>query len=462
MKWSDYTREFRTNWRLAWPVMVAYIGQVLVGLADNIMVGKLGPRALAAISLANSTIFFVMSFGIGFSAAITPLVSAALGMNDRKRIHRIFYNALVVNTVMGVLMIFAIWAMIPFLEWTGQPPEVLEVAIPYIKIVGVSVLFVMIFQAMKQFADGLGYTKISMHATIVTNIINVLISYVLIYGVWIFPRLGVLGAGLGTMASRFIILFVFWYFLAKDPRTRYYVTHLPDKLIDPGIIRQILALGFPSGFQSVFEMGIFTATVWLAGTLGALPQAANQIALQMASMTFMVFVGLGVAATVRTGYRFGKGDYVNMRRVALSVLMQALLVGAFFAVLYMILRHQLPWIYLSKKHGGLDSREVARMASGLLIIAGLFQIFDSLQVTLQGTLRGMQDVKVPAMITFTAYWLVGFPVAWFGSRIWGVYGIWFGLLAGLGTAALLLYIRFHYLTKKLIRRQISAQQFESK
>ncbi|NPA46349.1 MAG: MATE family efflux transporter [Chlorobi bacterium] len=448
MNWKDYTREFKTNWQLAWPVMVAYLGQVLVGLADNIMVGKLGPRALAAISLANSTIFFVMSFGIGFSAAITPLVSEALGLNDKERIHRILYTGLLVNGLLGLFMIAAIWAMIPFLEWTGQPPEVLAVAVPYIKIVGVSVLFVMLFQAMKQFADGLGYTKISMHATIVVNIVNVLISYVLIYGVWIFPRLEVLGAGLGTMIARFLILFVFWYFLSRDPRTRHYVTHLPGRIWDPAIVRKILSLGFPSGFQSVFEMGIFTATVWLAGTLGALPQAANQIALQMASMTFMVFVGLGVAATVRTGYRLGAKDYANLRRVAMSVFLQAVLIGAFFAVLYMALRHYLPWIYLSRKHGGLDSEQVAQMASGLLIIAGLFQIFDSLQVTLQGALRGMQDVKIPAVITFTAYWLIGFPVAWFGSRIWGVYGIWFGLLAGLGTAAVLLFIRFHYLTRR--------------
>ena len=455
VNWKDYTREFKTNWQLAWPVMVAYLGQVLVGLADNVMVGKLGPRALAAISLANSTIFFVMSFGIGFSAAITPLVSEALGRNDKERIHRILYNALTVNFVMGILMVMVIWAIIPFLHSAHQPPEVLEIAIPYIKIVGVSVLFVMLFQAMKQFADGLGYTKISMHATIVVNIINVIISYVLIYGWWIFPRLGVLGAGLGTMIARFLILFVFWYLLAKDERTSYYVTHLPRQIWDAGVIRKILSLGFPSGFQSVFEMGIFTATVWLAGTLGALPQAANQIALQMASMTFMVFVGLGVAATVRTGYRLGKKDYAHLRQVAMSVFLQAVLTGAFFAILYMGLRHYLPWIYLSRKHGGLDSMEVAQMASGLLIIAGLFQIFDSLQVTLQGALRGMQDVKVPALITFTAYWLIGFPVAWYGSRIWGVYGIWFGLLAGLGTAALLLFIRFHRLTRRWEKKYLS-------
>ncbi len=452
MNWKSYFGEFRTNWQLGWPVMVAYLGQVLVGLADNIMVGKLGPTSLAAISLANSTIFFVMAFGIGFSSAITPLVSQALGLKNKDRIHRIFYNGLLVNGFMGLLMILAVWGLIPVLQRAHQPPEVLRIAVPYIRIVGISLLFVMLFQAMKQFADGMGYTKISMHAMITVNIINVPVSYVLIYGIGPFPRLEVLGAGLGSMIARLLILFVFWYFLARDERTREFVTRLPARILDWAIVRRLFALGLPSGMQSEFEMGIFTATVWLAGTLGTLSQAANQIALQMASMTYMVFVGLGVAATVRTGYRMGKKDFTGLRHVALSVLLQAAITGLVIGVLYMLLRHQLPWMYLSAKHvrDQVNPHDVARLASGLLVIAGLFQIFDSIQVVLQSILRGMQDVRIPMFLIFTAYWLVGFPVAWFLRGPWGVYGIWAGLLAGLGTAALLLFVRFQYLSKKFI------------
>ena len=354
---------------------------------------------------------------------------------------------------MGLLMILAVWGLVPVLRLAHQPPEVLRIAVPYIRIIGVSLLFVMIFQAMKQFADGMGYTKISMHAMIVVNIVNIPVSYVLIYGIGPFPRLGVMGAGYGTMLARLLILFVFWFYLARDDRTREYVTRLPGRVLDWAIVRRIFALGLPSGMQSEFEMGIFTATVWLAGTLGTLHQAANQIALQMASMTYMVFVGLGVAATVRTGYRVGRKDYKGLRHVALSVLLQAAVTGIGVALLYMLLRHQLPWMYLSTKHTAdrVNPYDVARVASGLLIIAGVFQLFDSLQVVLQGILRGMQDVKIPVMLIFTAYWIVGFPISWFARIPWGVYGIWLGLLAGLGTAAVLLFLRFQYLSKKIIR-----------
>ncbi len=449
MNWTDYKKEFKTNFRIGWPVMVGYIGQVLVGLADNIMVGKLGPAALASISLANSTIFFAMSFGIGFSAGITPLVSEALGMKNKDRIHKIFYNGLILNGLMGILLVAFIYALIPLLKTAHQPPEVVRIAVPYIRIVGISVFPVMIFQAMKQFADGMGYTKISMHAILVTNIINIPVSYVLIYGVWIFPRLEVLGAGLGTFFSRFVIIPLFWYFLAKDERTKAFVTSLPHKIWDGGIIRRIVALGIPSGFQSIFEMGIFTVSVWLAGTLGTTAQAANQIALQLVSLTYMVFYGLSVAATVRTGYRLGKKDFPGLRHVAKTLFVQAALTGLVFTVLFIALRHYLPWIYLSRKHGGPDVLQVAALASGLLIIAGIFQFSDSLQITLQGTLRGMQDVKIPVFFIFIAYWIIGFPVSWLSSKYFGVYGIWGGLLTGLTVAAFLLFIRFYYLSKKI-------------
>ncbi len=456
MKIEVYKQEFKTTFRLAWPVMVGYVGQVLVGLADNIMVGKLGPVALASISLANSTIFFVMSFGIGFSAGITPLVSEALGLNDRQRLHKIYWNGLLLNMIMGLVLVILIYGLIPVLKHAHQPPEVLKTAIPYIKIVATSVLFVMIFQAMKQFADGMGYTRISMHAILVTNLINIPLSYVLIYGVWIFPRLEVLGAGLGTWLARLLIIPVFWYFLVRDKRTRAYVIKRVKPLWDGELLKKIFSLGFPSGFQSVFEMGIFTASVWLAGTLGAKAQAANQIALQLVSLTYMVFIGLGVAATVRTGYRFGKKDFKGLRFVVKTLLVQAALTGFLLSFVFIAFRQVLPWIYLSKRHGGMDVHEVAELAAGLLIVAGIFQISDSLQVSLQGALRGMQDMKIPVMLVFVSYWLIGFPVAWMSVRYWGVYGIWAGLLTGLTVAAFLLFLRFNYLSKKFIRYETIA------
>ncbi len=453
MNWRSYTSEFGTNFKLAWPVMVGYLGHMLVGLADNIMVGKLGPTALAAVSLGNSTVFFIMSFGFGFSSAITPLVSQALGQKNKERIHRIFYNGILINALLGLLMIVLVWLLIPFLHRAHQPPEVLKLAVPYIKVIAISVVFVMIFQAMKQFSDGLGHTKLSMRAMIYTNILNIILNYVLIYGFWVIPAMGVLGAGWGTLISRFLVLFVFYFLLQKFPATSDYVKQLPEKILDLSIVKKIVSLGIPSGYQSVFEMGIFTASVWLAGTLGKIPQAANQIALQLASMTFMVFLGFSVAATIRTGYRLGQKDYAGLRRVAFSIFLQSMLIGMIFSMIYLVFREELPWIYLSRKNITPEVLETARLASGLLVIAALFQISDSLQVTIQGALRGLQDVKIPALLTFTAYWIIGFPIAYFGRLQWGVQGIWYGLIAGLTMAALFLFIRFYYLTSKMIHHE---------
>ena len=220
------------------------------------------------------------------------------------------------------------------------------------------------------------------------------------------------------------------------------------------LIKRILYLGIPSGFQGVFEMGIFSATVWLAGTLGAVSQAANQIAQQMASLTFMVFIGFGVAATVRVGNQKGKKDFVNMKRIAKSIFLQVFLFELLFTFILIAFRYQLPWIYLNTDYTDpekiLKAQQVYKLAVNLLVVAGLFQISDGFQVVLQGALRGLQDVVYPFFITLFSYWVVGFTMSYFLAKKIGTMGIWYGLLTGLSLAALLLFFRFRYLSNKLI------------
>jgi MATE family multidrug resistance protein len=452
---KKYTKEFKENLKIATPVMFGFLGHVLVGLADNIFVGKLDPINLAAVSLANSTIFFVMAFGIGFSYAITPLVSEAVGANKSYRLKKVLYNGLLLHTILGVLMVIITLFIPQLLSIANQPPEVIELAIPYVRIVGVSLLLVMIFQAYKQFSDGLSLTTYPMIATIIANVINVILSYGMVFGHFGFAKMGIYGAAYGTLISRVVMVIVIWYYLRYKSATTEYLQGLGTYLISSPMIKKILYLGIPSGFQGVFEMGIFSATVWIAGTLGAVSQSANQIAQQMASLTFMVFIGFGVAATVRVGNQKGKKDFVEMKRIAKSIFLQVFLFELFFTAVLIIFRYQLPWIYLDNNYADpqkiAEAEQVYDLAVKLLIVAGLFQISDGFQVVLQGALRGLQDVIYPFFITFIAYWLIGLPISLYMSQTHGAMGIWYGLLTGLSVAALMLFVRFKYLSRKLIR-----------
>ncbi len=451
---NKYTKEFSTNLKLAWPVMFGYLGHVFVGLADNIFVGKIDPINLAAISLANSAIFFIMSFGIGFSYAITPLISEAVGAKKSYRIRKVFYNGVFLNTVLGILMALLSFALPSLLRLAHQPEEVISLAVPYVRIVGISLLFVMIFQAMKQFSDGLGLTTYPMIATLIANVINIFLSYAMVFGKFGFSPMGIYGAAYGTLIARIITIFALWFFLKYLSETHIYLKGLGLYLLSKPIIKKILYLGIPSGFQGIFEMGIFSATVWLAGTLGAVSQAANQIAQQMASMTYMVFIGFGVAATVRVGNQKGKKDFLNLKRIATSVFMQVFIFELIFTFLLIVLRHQIPFIFMDLDYSDPNKAEAAReiyhLALQLLIVAGIFQIPDGFQVAIQGALRGLQDVVYPFFITLFAYWIIGFPISFFLSKTQGTLGIWVGLLTGLSLAAILLFFRFRYLSRKMI------------
>lgn len=425
--------------------MLGQLGHVLVGLADNVMVGRLGATQLAAVSLGNSMIFIALSIGIGFTFAITPLIAEADGEGNIEKGRLDFHHGLLLSIILGVVMFILLILGKPILNYMDQPPEVVKLAIPYLGIVAFSMIPLMCFQAFKQFADGLSQTKHAMHATIAANIINVLINYFLIYGIWIFPRLELVGAGIGTLISRFAMAAFMWYILNTKAKFIPYIKMISWAEIQKERFKKIISLGLPTAMQMFFEVAIFTAAVWLAGSLGVVDQAANQIALNLASMTFMIAVGLGVAATIRVGNQKGLGQFIELRRIALSIFLQIFMIEFVFAIGFFTLKDYLPLVYI-------DNLEVIKTASVLLVVAGFFQISDGLQVVVLGALRGLQDVKIPTYITFIAYWMVGFPVSWLLGKTFGLgsQGIWIGLLAGLTTSAILLFMRFDYLTKKLI------------
>lgn len=451
---QQYTKEFAYNLKLSYPVILGMLGHTFVAFADNIMVGQLGTAELAAVSLGNSFVFIAMSLGIGFSTAITPLVAEADGAGDQAAGKNALKHGLVLCTLLGLSLFGVILLCKPLLYHMEQPPEVVELAIPYLELVAFSLVPLVMFQAFKQFSDGLSQTKYPMIATILANVVNISLNYLLIFGSLGFPKLGVVGAAIGTLASRVIMVAFIWFLLKRKEKFEAYVTHFNFKKIEKKVMKKIINLGFPSALQMFFEVAIFTAAIWLSGVLGKNAQAANQIALNLSSMTFMVGMGLSVAAMVRVGNQKGLQNFRELRRIAESIFFLTLLLEIVFAALFLMGRHWFPTIYLDVDDlmNQADNTEVIVIAAKLLLVAAFFQISDGLQVVVLGALRGLQDVRVPTLITFVAYWLIGFPISYYLGLFtdFGSTGIWVGLLSGLTASAVMLYIRFNYLTKKLI------------
>ncbi|WP_223551992.1 MATE family efflux transporter [Aestuariivivens sp. NBU2969] len=451
---KNYTKEFKYNWQLAAPVMLGMLGHTFVSFIDNIMVGQLGTAELAAVSLGNSFMFIAMSLGIGFSTAITPLIAEADSAQDFVKGKSAFKHGLFLCTVLGVLLFLLVFFAKPLMYLMKQPDEVVILAMPYLDLVAFSLIPLVVFQAFKQFGDGLSMTKYPMYATILANVVNVLLNYILIFGKLGFPALGIVGAAYGTLASRFIMVGYLWYLLKGKDKSKAFVTNIKFFVLSKRMLQKIINLGAPSSMQMFFEVAIFTAAIWLSGLLGKNPQAANQIALNLSSMTFMVAMGLSVASMIRVGNQKGLKAFYELRRIAFSLFLMGTLFAVCFAIIFFAFHNQLPKLYVDfdDVKNLNDNTEVIAIASKLLIAASIFQISDSIQVIVLGALRGLQDVKIPTIITFISYWLVGFPISWFFGKeeAYGSFGIWLGLLAGLTTAAILLYIRFNYLTKKLI------------
>jgi len=454
INFNDYTREFKKNLKLSGPVIMGLLGHTFVAFADNIMVGQLGTAELAAVSLGNSFVFIAMSLGIGFSTAITPLVAESDGANDVKAGRSALKHGLVLCTVLGFALFGMMLLMKPLMHHMNQPKEVVELALPYLDVVAFSLIPLVVFQAFKQFSEGLSHTQYPMYATIVANVVNITINYLLIFGSFGFPKLGIVGAAIGTLISRFVMVVMIWYQLRYRKKFHDYVTNFNFRLLEISKLKHILKLGFPSALQFFFEVAVFTTAIWLSGVLGKNAQAANQIALNLSSMTYMVGMGLGVVAMIRVGNQKGIKDYFNLRRIAQSVFLLTLIFEVVFALFFLVGREFLPTIYLDTNDivNQLDNMEVIKLGAELLLIAAFFQISDGLQVVVLGALRGLQDVNIPTLLIFISYWVIGFPISFYLGLHTDLKsnGIWIGLLAGLSSSALLLYLRFNYLTKKLL------------
>ena len=435
MKLKDHLLK---NLSLSFPIMISQLGHITVGVFDSLMIGKVSVSQLAAVSLATSIFSFILLFSIGLSYGITPLISSS--DRGKKYVSSILYNGMLVNVISSILLVSFVILTKHLLSYLGQDEEVLFHTYSYLDIICISLIPLILFQTFKQFIEGLGFTKPSMYISVISNVINVVLNAVLIFGLFGFPRLEIIGAAYATLISRVIMFLLILIYCLNDRRFSKYI--LKTKfLVNLNHIKDIFRIGFASGLQYIFEVGAFSVATVMTGSIGAIHLAAHQIALNLASISYMIASGIGSASMISLSYYDGKRNFEDMRRSGFASFLLVFILMIVSALVFIIFRNYLPVLYV-------DDSSVINIASTLLIIAGLFQISDGIQAVGLGILRGIRDIKKPTIVTFISYWIISIPLSYFlGIEYgYGVYGIWIGLSVGLTLAAIFHVTRFNYLT----------------
>lgn len=443
MKLADYIPFYRRNLHLALPVVISQIGQVSVSLIDNMMVGHVGTTELAASAFANNVFMVGMFFGMGITFGLTPLTGNSFGNGKMNEVVMWLKNGIFTHLFAGFglnLIMAGIYFLLPYL---GQTPDVVKLARPYYLLLCLSYLPFMLFFSLKQFFEGTGNTKIAMHITISANIINIVFNYLLIFGKLGFPEMGLNGAGAGTLISRIAMPVLFFVYIIKTPGFKKYFVLAHQQVFDKQKIIRLLKIGIPIAFQIIVEGLAFSIGAIMMGWLGEVELAAHQVAIGLASFTYMISLGISQANTIRVSHQMGVKDYKALKMAAFASTHLVLVFMSSMGIVFVLARNYLPYLFT------VDA-DVIKIASGLLIIAAIFQVFDGLQVIMLSTLRGMADVKLPMFIAFFAYLFLGIPASYLLAfqLMLGPQGIWYGYLIGLGAAGILFWFRFQHNLKK--------------
>jgi len=442
MKIKKFVPYYKRNLTLAFPIILSHLGQVTVSLADTFMVGMLGTSELAAVAFANSIYIVVFIFGLGFSLGQTPHVGKAYGKKQWWKIGAFFQNALAINITLSIILFGTVFLLKPILYHFNQPEQVVKLAMPYFDWLVVSSIPVLLFFTCRQFAEGVGNTKIAMWITLSGNVINIIFNYLFIFGKFGFPALGVEGAGLATFIARVVMAVSFVIVIFGNSSLRKFTQYFSRKRFHFSAIKQLIATGLPISGQLLVEVLAFSLSAIMIGWINEVNLAAHQIVLQLASATFHVSLGVGAACTIRISHQFGSKHYKATRMASLASLHLVSVFMAVTAVSFIVLRYQIPsWFS--------NDPEVIAIAAQLFIIAGIFQLFDGWQQVGLSTLRGLADVTFAMFIAFTSYIVISLPIGYLLGFVWnlGSVGVWIGINIGLIIAAVAYRLRFLHVMK---------------
>ncbi|MES2652355.1 MAG: MATE family efflux transporter [Bacteroidota bacterium] len=450
---TKYKAYYKENLILAGPIVVSQIGHMATHIADSVIVGQFaGTTQLAAVSLVNSLFMLVLVIGLGISYGLTPLIAQASGRKEKDECGKLLSNSLIINAITGLFLYTIIhFGTLSVIDHLGQSVEVVAHAKPYLGLLALSIVPLMIFQTFKQFAEGLGFTLQAMRISIVGNLLNIVLGIIFVKGMFGIEPMGVKGVGLSTLIDRILMALVMGLYVLRSVHFKSYLLKFKITFMDKVRSKQIIRIGAPVAMQYIFEISAFSGAAVIIGTIGTAQQAAHQIAISLAALTYMVASGIASSATIKTGNYLGEKSFTDLRRSAIASYHVVIVFMCITAILFIFASGLLPYFYTKDV-------AVVEIAAQLLIIAGFFQLFDGTQVVGLGVLRGIGDVNVPTYITFLSYWVIGIPLGYFlGIYLnLGVNGIWYGLTIGLLTASILLFFRFQQRTRLLITKNLQS------
>ena len=445
MNWlQKYREDYSATIKIGVPIVLGQLGIVVVGLVDNIMVGHFSTSDLAAASFVNSVFNIPILFGMGFSYGLTPLVGQFFGRGDKFRVGGLLRNSLLANFMIGLFLSVAMGIMYLNVHRMGQPEELLPLIRPYFLLQLTSLVFVMMFNSFKQFADGITDTKTSMWIMLSANLLNIIGNSLLIYGVWGLPALGLTGAGISTLASRIFMFVAFAILFFRKQSYRRYLVGYHRTTYNTGDLNVLNRMGMMVGLQMGMETALFSISGVMIGWLGTVPLAAHQVVASISTLGFMVYYGVGSAVSIRVSNFFGRGDIAGVRRATLAGAHLLGLLAILVSVFFLLVREHIGWLYTS-------SEDVVNLVAVLMVILVFYQFGDSLQIIFANALRGVADVTSMAVISFIGYFVIALPVSYVCGFVldWGIEGIWVGYPVGLTlTGGMMCWRFYHFLRKK--------------
>jgi MATE family multidrug resistance protein len=432
---------------LAWPIVITQVGHIITGMVDNIFLGRIGVTEQAAGILSNNLYVLLLVFCIGISYATTPLVTGAHEKNDVLKKASLFKNSLLLNLSVAVLCFIILYMASGLLKFMQQPIEVAELAVPFFDVLIFSIIPVSLFFTFKQYFEGLINTRMALIISVAGNLLNVILNYMLIYGKAGLPEMGYIGAAWATFIARMFMGISFLILIFRAPVTKEIAAVYKKVKINWDELKSLARIGFNSAMQFTFEVAAFVVAGLMAGSFGKEQLDAHGIALSIASFTYMFGTGISGASTIRIGIYKAQQNWIEIKNSAYTSIKLVLLVMGGFGIIFLLFDKFLPLAFSA-------DAQIIHLAAKLLVIAAMFQLFDGMQVTIIGILRGLEDVKYPTIITLTGYWLLALPLAYFLAFTIKLetIGIWIALLTSLVFVAGLLWWRLNYLLKKHLRK----------
>lgn len=429
---------YKTLLKLGLPIIIGQLGMIILGFADTLMIGQHSTEELAAASFVNNMFNLVIIFATGFSYGLTPIVGSLFGSGKQKAVGCTLRNSLWANGLMSLLLSCIMVGLYLNIHRLGQPTELLPLMRPYFLILLISLPFVLLFNAFKQFADGITDTKTAMWLLIGGNVLNILGNWLFIYGHSGFPEMGLAGAGIATLTSRVLMLVAFVGIFLIAKRYRIYKEGFREGKLNRKDFIELNKLGWPVAIQMGMETASFSLATIMVGWLGAMALAAHQIMLTIGQLGYMIYYGMAAAVAVRISYFHGKNDTTSVRHSANA---------GFHLILCMAILVSTPLFLLRNEIGGwfTDTTEVITLVANLILPFIIYQFGDGMQCNYANALRGIADVKPAMYIAFIAYFLISLPTGYLFGFIfnWGLTGIWFSFPCGLTSAGLMFYLRFH-------------------